>query len=268
VALDRRILHLSDIHFGPKHLRPVSEAIAAAVERERPDLVVVSGDLTQRAKPAQFREAKAFVERLERTSPVVAVPGNHDVPLWRVWERLFAPYAAWKAGFGRELEPLFRDEALFVAGINTAQAFAFKGGRVRARRIAEIERELATAAPEQFRIVVAHHHLARPAGVDAEHPCWGSGRAARCLGAGIDLVLSGHLHQTLELYPAGAGRFPALHTGTSSSSRGRGPEAGLCTHQWIEVGGDAYTVAGRVWRPESGAFQDTGNRRFPRRRGR
>jgi len=81
----------------------------------------------------------------------------------------------------------------------------------------------------------------------------------------VDLVLSGHLHQTLELYPAGSGAFPALHTGTSSSSRGRGPEASLCTHQWIEVGAEEFTVASRCWSGEAEGFRTTGNRRFPRR---
>lgn len=265
MSLDRRILHLSDIHFGPKHVAPVSEAIARSVERERPDLVIVSGDLTQRARPEQFREARAFVDRIGAVSPVLAVPGNHDVPLWRVWERLFAPYGAWKRHYGHPIESLFRDEALLVLGVNTAQAFAFKGGRVRSRRVGEIERELATAAPGQFRIVVAHHHLVRPPGVEAaEHASWGAAAAARRLAPGIDLVLSGHLHESLELYPAGRKAFPALHTGTSSSSRGRGPESGLCTHQWIEVGAEEFTVACRAWNGSDG-FRTTGNRRFPRR---
>jgi 3',5'-cyclic AMP phosphodiesterase CpdA len=267
VTTARRILHISDIHFGPKHLAPISEGIARSVESDRPDLVVLSGDLTQRAKPAQFREARAFVERLERIAPVVTVPGNHDVPLWRVWERLFAPYGAWRRHFGRPLEGAFRDDSLLVLGVNTSQAFAFKGGRVRRRRVAELERELAAATADQFRIVVAHHHLARPEGVEeAEHPSWGAAHAARRLAAGIDLVLSGHLHRTLELYPAGSEAFPVLHTGTSSSSRGRGPEAGACTHQWIEVGAEEFTVDCRAWKGDERGFQTTGRRRFPRRR--
>jgi 3',5'-cyclic AMP phosphodiesterase CpdA len=265
VSESRRILHLSDIHFGPKHLPAVSEAIARAAESERPDLVIISGDLSQRAKPAQFREARAYVERLGAIAPVLAVPGNHDVPLWRVWERLLDPYGAYRRHFASELEPVFRDDALLVVGVNTSQAFAFKGGRVRGRRLRAVERELTTASPEQFRILVAHHHLARPDGVDAEHPSWGAAAAARRLSPGFDLALSGHLHQTLELFPAGRDAFPALHTGTSSSSRGRGPEAGLCTHQWIEVGADSFSVEGRVWDADSEAFRSMYRRKYPRR---
>jgi 3',5'-cyclic AMP phosphodiesterase CpdA len=261
----RRILHISDIHFGPKHLRALSEGISALVEAERPDLVVISGDLTQRAKVEQFREARAFVERLERTSPTISVPGNHDVPLWRVWERLFAPYAAWRRGFGRELEPVFRDERLLVVGINSAQAFAFKGGRLRGRRLRDVERELDGATPGQFRIVVVHHHISRPEGVDCEHPAWGAEGAAARLASRVDLVLSGHLHRTLELYPAGSDCFPALHTGTSSSSRGRGPEEARNTAHWLEVGAGEAVVHGLLWSAEAGRFERAFERRFPRR---
>ena len=271
MTVERRLLHISDIHFGPKHLPEVSEGIAALVERDRPDLVVISGDLTQRAKAKQFREARAFVERLERTAPSIAVPGNHDVPLWRVWERLFAPYRVWRRHFGRELEPVYRDPALLVVGINSSQAFAFKGGRVRSRRVREVERLLAEAAHEQFRIVVAHHHLARPDGIECEHPSWGALTAANRLApGGVDLVLSGHLHQTLELYPAGPDGFPALHTGTSSSSRGRGPEAGRNTAHWIEVDGETFRVKGLLWTPGSaggeghGRFEPFFERSYPR----
>jgi 3',5'-cyclic AMP phosphodiesterase CpdA len=261
----RRILHISDIHFGPKHLPRVSEGIAALVESERPDLVVISGDLTQRAKVAQFREARAFVERLEWTAPTISVPGNHDVPLWRVWERLFAPWAAWRRGFGRELEPVFRDESLLVVGMNSAQAWAFKGGRLRGRRLREVESELAAATPGQYRIVVVHHHIARPEGVDCEHPAWGASGVAARLASRVDLVLSGHLHRTLELYPAGNDGFPVLHTGTSSSSRGRAPEAGRNTAHWIEVGAGEAVVHGLDWNAGSGRFDRTFERRLPRR---
>lgn len=268
MTVSRRLLHISDVHFGPKHLPEVSEGIAALVERDRPDLVVISGDLTQRAKPVQFLEARAFVERLERTAPTIAVPGNHDVPLWRVWERLLAPYGVWRRHFDRDLEPVYRDPALLVIGINTSQAFAFKGGRVRAGRVRRVVELLREATPEQFRIIVAHHHWVRPEGVECEHPSWGALAAANRLaprgGGGVDLVLSGHLHQTLELYPAGPGGFPALHTGTSSSSRGRGPETGRNSAHWIEIGPSAFDVRGLLWNPESARFEIAFERRYER----
>ena len=269
MSAERSILHLSDIHFGPKHLARVSEGIARRVEEERPSLVVISGDLTQRAKPAQFRQAREFVAQLQNASPVIAVPGNHDVPLWRVWERLVAPFRAYRRHFRAELETVFEDEALFVAGINTAQAFALKGGRIRGRRIREIERLVEAVPADRFRIAVVHHHLEIPQGVDCEHPAWGAKYATERLGrAGIDLVLSGHLHRTLELFPAGRDRFPALHTGTSSSSRGRGPEAGRNTAHAIEIGADRFLVRGLLWSPSDGSFETVFEKSYPRTVGR
>ena len=232
----------------------------------RPDLVVLSGDLTIRAKPRQFREARAFVDELARIAPVVAVPGNHDVPLYRVWERLLSPFGAWRRHFDRELEPVFRDDELLVAGINTAQAFALKGGRIRRRRLAEID-VLFTAAPAAlFRIVVAHHHLVRPSGVECEHPAWRAGEAiARWGRERVDLVLSGHLHQTLELRPLGEDGFLALHTGTTASSRGRGPETGRNSLHWIEIGHGSFRVERHFWAGASGRFEAEADQRFRRR---
>jgi 3',5'-cyclic AMP phosphodiesterase CpdA len=232
----------------------------------RPDLVVISGDLTLRAKPQQFREARAFVDELARLAPVIAVPGNHDVPLYRVWERLFAPFRAWRRHFDRELEPVFRDDELLVVGVNTAQAFALKGGRIRRRRLAEIDGLLAEAPAGLFRIVVAHHHLMVPSGVDCEHPSWRSREAATGWERSrIDLVLSGHLHQTLELRPAGESGFLALHTGTTSSSRGRGPESGRNSLNWIEIEPQEFRVERHFWSASGARFESAGETRFPRR---
>lgn len=232
----------------------------------RPDLVVISGDLTLRAKPHQFREARVFADELARIAPVVAVPGNHDVPLYRVWERLLAPFGVWRRHFDRELEPVFRDAELLVVGVNTAQAFALKGGRIRRRRLDEVDVLLAQSPMELFRIVVAHHHLVRPAGVECEHPAWRAGEAIARWGKGrVDLVLSGHLHQTLELRPFGKDGFLALHTGTTSSSRGRGPERGRNSLHWIEIGHGSFRVERHFWEPAAGRFEVALDQRFRRR---
>jgi len=240
--------------------------VLALAAGRRPDLVVVSGDLTLRAKPAQFRMARAFVGELERIAPVLAVPGNHDVPLYRVWERLLAPFGAWRRHFDRELEPVFRDAEMLVAGVNTAQPFAVKGGRIRRRRLEEVGVLLAAAPAALFRIVVAHHHLVRPPGVDCEHPAWRASEAiARWGHDKVDLVLSGHLHQTLELRPIGDDGFLALHTGSTCSSRGRGPEAGRNSLHWVEIGSGSYRVERHFWSNRGGGFEAALDQRFRRR---
>ncbi|MEZ5314074.1 MAG: hypothetical protein R2862_10720 [Thermoanaerobaculia bacterium] len=132
-----------------------------------------------------------------------------------------------------------------------------------------IEKALAPVPPDRFRIVVAHHHLAKPAGVHCEHESWGAAAAvARLERAGVDLVLSGHLHQTLELRPAGPEGFVALHTGTSSSSRGRGAERGRNSIQWIEVGETDWGLRALLWNGTSGRFEPFLERSYRRSRGR
>ena len=117
------LLHLSDTHFGTE--RPqVIEAVVALAARERPDLAVLSGDITQRARPGQFRAAKAFVERLD--VPVLAVPGNHDIALVDLWARAVRPYARYARAFGADLEPVHASEDLLVVGVNTTRAWRHK----------------------------------------------------------------------------------------------------------------------------------------------
>src|SRR3954465_14201960 len=113
----RTILHISDVHFGPPHLPRVSEGVLELIDRLRPGFVVVSGDLTQRAKPEQFRQARAFVDRIP--VPSLVVPGNHDVPLYRVWARYFDPYGACRKYFRPGLEPVYRDSPLPSRPANT-----------------------------------------------------------------------------------------------------------------------------------------------------
>ncbi|MFN3613384.1 MAG: metallophosphoesterase family protein [Rubrimonas sp.] len=189
----RRILHLSDLHFG--RLRDgLAEPLLDAVTRARPDLVAISGDLTQRATPEQFRAARAFVDRI--AAPVVMVPGNHDAPLGAVFERIFAPWRRWRRWLGDDLEPVWRDGLLDVVGLNTADPWRWQSGRFPRDACAR----LATLTggrpdPRRLRVVVAHHPLIqRPE--DPKAPTRGGGAGLAGLArVGADLVLTGHLHR-------------------------------------------------------------------------
>ncbi len=252
----RRLLHISDVHFGPKHLPEVAAGVESLVAERKPDLVILSGDLTQRAKPRQFRAARAYVDRLRRTAPVLAVPGNHDVPLYRFWERLLVPFGAYRRHFDRELEPVHRDPELVAVGLNSAHGWGVKGGRIRRTSVVAAAQAFATAPPGAFRLAVLHHHLMRPPGVDCEHPSWGARRALDALtAAGVELVLSGHLHQTLALAPlGGSAALRQLLCGTTTSSRGRGPERRRNSLQWIDVEAESWSLESLFWSPLEGRF--------------
>ncbi len=262
------ILHISDVHFGPPHERARAKAILELAEERRPDLVVIAGDLTQRAKPGQFRQARAFVDGF--SMPTLAVPGNHDVPLWRVWERVFVPYGSYARWFSRDLEPVFRDDGLLVIGVNTAHGWTTTEGRYRRRRLAQAA-ELLEAAPEgSFKIVVAHHPLAPVPRFERQRVAWNSAAAVELFSrAGVDLVLSGHNHQSFvasseEFYPSGRAPVLLVQSGTATSNRGRGGERGASTCWWIELEAETLLLARLGFSERDGAFRELSRRRHAR----
>ena len=214
------LLHISDTHFGTEQAQVV-EALVALAAQQRPDVVVLSGDITQRARPAQFRAAKACVERLG--APVLAIPGNHDIALFDLWARLIRPYARFSAVFGADLEPVFTSPDWLVVGVNTTRARRHRHGEVSAAQIERVTRLLASASPRQLRVVVVHQPVAVP--LDGERPnlLRGHAQATRAwAAAGADLVLGGHIHLPFTLALDGlARRLWAVQAGTAVSARTR-----------------------------------------------
>lgn len=185
-----RIVHLSDLHFGA--LAPGLEApLTARIRALAPSLIVVSGDLTQRARAAQFAQARAFLAGLG--APVLAVPGNHDMPFHRPLTRLLRPFRAWDRGWSAEREPVWQDDQVIVVGVNTADPWAWRRGVIRRRQVARVGALLAKAG-KRARVVVLHHPLEHLPG---EHQPLMRG-AAMALEAlprlGAQVVLSGHIH--------------------------------------------------------------------------
>ena len=254
----REILHVSDIHFGPYHQPRVARALIDLIENRRPALLVVSGDLTQRAKPRQFRQAKDYLDAVP--VPVLAVPGNHDVPLYRVWERVFTPYGAYRHHFSEELEPVYRDSEMVVVGVNTAFNWTFKGGRIRASQLARAVREFEQSDGMSFKVAVLHHPLVpAPRFGDQKVVLNADETVERLTAAGVDLVLSGHLHQAYagwskEYYSDGDGEMVLVQSGTSSSSRGRGRERGRNSANWLTLEADKITVSHLFFDAAKGRF--------------
>lgn len=214
------LLHLSDTHFGTE--RPqVVEALLALAAQQRPDGVVLSGDITQRARPAQFRAAKAFVDQLG--APVLAIPGNHDIALFDLWARLTRPYAGFARVFGADLEPVAISPDWLIVGVNTTRARRHTQGEVSEAQVARVASLLAAAGPQQLRVVVVHQPLAVPEAGEASNLLRGHARAARAWAqAGADLVLGGHIHLPYTLPLQGlARRLWVVQAGTAVSARTR-----------------------------------------------
>jgi 3',5'-cyclic AMP phosphodiesterase CpdA len=214
------VLQVSDTHFGTEQPL-VLEALVALSADLQPTLVVLSGDITQRARSVQFSAARRFTSRLG--APLLAVPGNHDIPLVDLWSRFTRPYARYRAAFGSDLEPQHEVDDLLVLGVNTTRAWRHVQGHIGARQIERVAARLAQARPAQLRVVVVHQPLdvARPE--ERRHRLQGHGEASqRWSAAGADLVLGGHIHLPYVMSVAGLARpLWVVQAGTAVSHRVR-----------------------------------------------
>lgn len=267
------ILHVSDLHFGPPYMEAVGEALLEAAHALEPDLVVASGDFTQRAREEQFQEARRFLDRLP-ASPTVVVPGNHDVPLFRVWERIFSPYRWYREYISDELDQVVRTEKAVVVALNsTSPLRAVTNGRIDSGQL-EFTRQAFHEAPEEAaRIVVAHHHFA-PA------PDYEGGqvmpRAKRAIDVftrlRVDLILGGHLHRayignSLDLYP-GLDRdhgITIVQSGTSTSRRGRVREREKNSFNVIRMTDDVVRITHYMYFDDTATFASVSRHIFPRK---
>ena len=232
------LLQISDTHFGTEQPQVV-EALVALAAQQRPDVVVLSGDITQRARPAQFRAAKAFVDRLG--APVLAIPGNHDIALLDLWARLTRPYARYAAAFGADCEPVHETQDLLVIGVNTTRAWRHKNGEVSTAQIDRVAQLLAAATPRQLRVVVVHQPVAVTREQDVTNLLRGHSVATQVWSAaGADLVMGGHIHLPYILALQKLERpLWAVQAGTAVSSRTRpgGPNS-VNLVRWGEATGD------------------------------
>lgn len=265
----RQLLHISDVHFGPPHRSEIADGVVELVARRRPDRVVISGDLTQRAQPEQFRAARAFVDRL--AVDALVVPGNHDVPLYHFWDRAFRPFHAYRRHFANQLEPSFEDDEMLLVGINTAHGWTQKEGRITRSTLRRVAHQLRQAPPGAAKIIVAHHQLIPAPRYGDRRVLVGAYEALDVFSRhGVDLVLSGHLHQayfgTSESYQPSSERPPVviLHSGTTTSDRGRGCERGRNTGNWIRIERDEIVISHLEWDAASRRFHELSRHHFPR----
>jgi 3',5'-cyclic AMP phosphodiesterase CpdA len=262
--MSRTLVHLSDIHFGRIH-EPALEPLILAIESIRPDLVVVSGDLTQRARSAEFREARAFLERLPK--PQVVVPGNHDVPLYNPYGRFVEQLDKYREHISDNLTPEHVDDEVAVYGISTARSLAWKNGRVGHDQIEYLRERLLATPPDRVKVVVTHHPLDLPETYGSRHLVGRAHLAMEWLVAcGADLLLAGHMHLSHSFSSARrheVAGHPALvvQAGTAVSSRGRGE---VNSFNRIVVSSQAIEVERWSWDDEAGCFAAARRESFAR----
>jgi 3',5'-cyclic AMP phosphodiesterase CpdA len=288
------LLQISDLHFGPLYRPEVGEALLRAAADMHVDVIVASGDFTQRAKSDQFAAARAFLDRLPAV-PQIVVPGNHDIPLYRVYERLLNPYALYRQYISPELDTvLVRDDATIVALNTTAPLRKITDGQIKPWQLDFAQSAFRAAPAQAAKIVVAHHHFAPAPDSQRKRDATLGAQAAleRFRRLGVELILGGHLHRSytassLDAFPpadnppasdgvSASDSFAAsdsatgiliVECGTSTSSRGRGRERRKNSLNVIQLDDRTTTVTHWLFSPSAGSFAPASRHVFPRRGG-
>ena len=247
-----RLVHLSDLHFGA-HDDDLVAGVEQSVDALKPDLVVISGDFTQRARTEQFKDACEFLERIRDSGhEVLGVPGNHDVPLYDVLRRFLSPLTRYRRYIDETLCPFIELPGVAVLGVNTARSLTFKGGRISEDQVKFVSETFSRTNPDAVRVLVTHHPMyAVPVGEELERAVGRNELALDAIEeAGVDLLLAGHAHhassEARDLV-ARAGGVLVVQAGTATSTRVREQGQSFNT---IDIEPGTVTVTVNSWTGE------------------
>jgi 3',5'-cyclic AMP phosphodiesterase CpdA len=262
----RTIVQLSDLHFGAiidATLDPLIDKVSSVA----PDLVIISGDLTQRAREEQYQDARKYLERLP--GPQLVVPGNHDIPLYDVLRRFASPLGHYRKYITDDLAPTFIDDEIAVVGINTARSLVFKGGSISPGQLAQAVAHFEGLRGSPARIVVTHHPFDIPEGLTGVEVVVGAQRAMDAFEpCEVDLFLSGHIHL---VHMSSAARYrpgynaTILQAGTATSTRARRESNSFFIFQVDET---VIRCETQSWNPDTRRFELLRTNTFQRVSGR
>ncbi len=266
------LLQISDLHFGPYYVPRVGEALLRAVQELDSDVLIASGDFTQRAKREQYFQARAFLDQLPKI-PTIVVPGNHDVPLYRVVERIFRPYDLYKEYISPHLDMVLRTEEAVIVALNSTKPLrAIVNGRIDRWQLKFCEDAFKDAPEDALRIVVAHHHFAPAPDYEGGQVMPGAKRAIDCFtDLKVDMVVGGHLHRayignSLDVYP-GPDREHGIiivQSGTSTSRRGRAREREKNSFNHIRIAEGVVRITHYMYFSDQDGFAPVSRHLFPR----
>ena len=256
-----RILHGSDLQMGRPFRPRAAKALRQLAFEVDPNLIVISGDLTQRAKVHEFQAAWKFLEVLPQV-PLIVTPGNHDVPLYRFWERLLVPYRSWNRTIPHDLDSVTVIPGATVVVLNSASPWsAIVGGRLTQAQLRFARQSFDSELTEGIRVLVTHHHFV----------CKSAGGGGRPIPAApliinqieemeVDVVLSGHLHRmqvamSRDVVPGKNLGVPLITAGTATSRRGRGEEKGTNSVNVLDVTEDRIEVTPYLLRNSEQVFE-------------
>ena len=268
------ILHASDLQCGRPFVPRAADAFVRLAHELAPDVIAISGDLTQRAKPHEFGAARALMGRLPDV-PIVVTPGNHDVPLYRVWERVLTPYRNWQEHVSRELDTITRVQGATLVALNSSSPYAaIIDGRIDAWQVELAGRAVEEAPAEDVRVLVIHHHFVPTADGTGGIPLPGAAELLAAFEAmRVDLILGGHVHRThvhtsREIVPGVSDGIPLVACGTTTSRRGRGAEVGVNSLNVVRVSAHEIQLVPHLLPREAERFAPADPIVFPRARAR
>jgi 3',5'-cyclic AMP phosphodiesterase CpdA len=266
------LFHISDLHFGPMYHPEVGARALEFAHHLEPDVIVASGDFTQRARTEQFRDARAYLDRLPAV-PLIVTPGNHDVPLYRVHERIINPFARYREYISEELDSVTAvPGAVFVSLNSTSPHRAIVNGRIGRRQLEFARGAFQESDPEAIRVIVSHHHFAPPPDFEGGQVMPRAKRALdRFAECGVDLILGGHMHRayvgnSLDLY-AGEHRDRGIiiaQSGTTTSRRGRAREREKNTFNVVRLDSEIIRITHYMYFDDAGRFLPTSRHLFYR----
>jgi len=266
------IVHGSDLHFGRHHDARVAEAFLSSTESLAPDMIVLSGDFTQRAKPREYEEAKRYLQRLPDV-PLVRTTGNHDIPLYRVFERIFSPYRNYRQYIQDDLNTVTRIPGLTVVSLSSAAPrSAIVNGCITQRQLGFAREAFGDALAEDLRLVVAHHHLAPAPDYEGDRALPRARTILREFRTmGVQMVLGGHLHRSyignsLDVYPGAHGEqgIVIVQCGTTTSKRGRAREKAKNSFNVVRVHASRLEVIHHLYVVTNQTFVPVSTHAFPR----
>ncbi|WP_254508328.1 metallophosphoesterase family protein [Anatilimnocola floriformis] len=266
------ILHISDLHFGPFFVPRVAEALLKSAAALQVDCIVASGDFSQRATVEEFAAARRFLDQLPPV-PLVVCPGNHDVPLYRVWERIFQPHANYQKYISPKLNDVLHLPAATIVSLDsTAPLRAIKNGRIRREHLVFARDVFSASPPEKVRIVVAHHHFAPAPDYERSTAMPKARRAMDVFEAcGVELVLGGHLHRayvgnSLDVYPGQDRKHGIViaQSGTTTSRRGRAREREKNSFNFIRVTDESIRITHYMYFDGADGFAPFSRHIYPR----
>ncbi|HCP14221.1 MAG TPA: 3',5'-cyclic-nucleotide phosphodiesterase [Peptococcaceae bacterium] len=267
-----KILHISDLHFGPPYIEVVGQALIKTAPSLQVDAIVVTGDLTQRAKEHQFKAVRDFLAKLPGV-PKLVIPGNHDVPLYRVVERLRDPHGLYRKYICDDLNPALQLDGAIIAGLDsTAPHLSISGGRLHLKQLKHCREVFENAEPGSIRVVATHHHFVPAPDYRSNLTMQKTRRAIdRFVDMGVELILGGHLHRSyignsLSFFP-GNHRDQGIiivQAGTATSSCGLGRERGKNSFNLVEIDSQMLRITHYMFFESSEEFAPVSRHLFPR----